>query len=377
MAESAQETQRWVGYPSPKEGPNVPFVRADDKNPAFRGWLLVVVGWLVSKIGFIQSPLWNNAKMNALRNIRELDEYYERYDTERSSDDLDIKSDPVIPEESAGRYPVAESLLPLIRRDISPPGDYSVAFTDSNAEEILEAAKASTLRYQQGNPLSILDGVPTGIKDDSDVFPLALIPFALGSDGGGSIRIPSSFCGIYGLKPSHARVEDTGSTVTVNGPLASTMADLEVAYRVLAKPNPSDPIAALFTPPKPLQNPRPKVIGIYKDWFDRAEPSVHALCTKFVEHCEQTLGYTVIPITIPYCPEGQLAHAMTILAEMAARAKTRPILALKLVTRCQSFKTKYFLQWAHTHQLVTIFSLNNSATYSCSIYLFSSKSTPV
>lgn len=34
----------------------------------------------VSKIGFIQSPLWNNAKMNALRNIRELDEYYERYD---------------------------------------------------------------------------------------------------------------------------------------------------------------------------------------------------------------------------------------------------------------------------------------------------------
>ncbi|KAB8304230.1 hypothetical protein EYC80_003648 [Monilinia laxa] len=432
MAESAQETQRWVGYPSPKEGPDVPFVRADDKNPAFRGWLLVVAGWLVSKIGFIQSPLWSNAKMNALRNIRELDEYYERYDptviplandspTTKSSDDLDIKSDPVIPEESAGRYrsvaeyhalyrtgkltplAVAKSLLPLIRRDTSPPGAYSVAFTDSNAEEILEAAKASTLRYQQGNPLSILDGVPTGIKDDSDVvgyrshqgrkrndsmffaaekstwiveqwersgalimgklnmhelgadttnnnpnwgtpknphndyyYPggssggpayavsSGLIPFALGSDGGGSIRIPSSFCGIYGLKPSHARVEDTGSTVTVNGPLASTMADLEVAYRVLAKPNPSDPIAALFTPPEALRNSRPKVIGIYKDWFDRAEPSVHALCTKFVEYCEHNLGYTVIPITIPYCPEGQLAHTMTILAEMAARAKTRP-----------------------------------------------------
>lgn len=46
MVETNQEPRKWVGYPSPKEGPNVPFIRTDDKNPAFRGWLLVVVGWL-------------------------------------------------------------------------------------------------------------------------------------------------------------------------------------------------------------------------------------------------------------------------------------------------------------------------------------------
>lgn len=34
----------------------------------------------VSKIGFIQAPLWNNAKMNGLRNIKGLDGYYARYD---------------------------------------------------------------------------------------------------------------------------------------------------------------------------------------------------------------------------------------------------------------------------------------------------------
>ncbi|KAF7911336.1 uncharacterized protein EAF01_002843 [Botrytis porri] len=430
-----QEVRKWVGYPSPKEGPSIPFIRTDDKNPAFRGWLLVVVGWIVSKIGFIQGPLWNNAKMNALRDIKGLDEYFERWDptviplaidspSDAALDDSDIKSVPVIPGDSAERYrsvaeyhtlyrtgkltplAVAESLLPLIRRDINPPGAYSVAFTESNVEEILEAAKASTLRYQQGNPLSILDGVPTGIKDDSDVagyrshggrkkndslfiaakestwivqqwqnsgalimgklnmhelgsdttnnnpnwgtpknphnyhyYPggssggpayavsSGLIPFALGSDGGGSIRIPSSFCGLYGLKPSHSRVENTGSTVTVNGPLASTMADLEVAYRIMAKPNPSDPVAALFSPPESRRTARPKVIGIYKDWFDRAEPSVHDLCTKFVDHCEKSLGYTVVPITIPYCPEGQLAHAMTILTNMALRAKKFPFSA--------------------------------------------------
>ncbi|RAL61791.1 hypothetical protein DID88_002854 [Monilinia fructigena] len=373
MAESAQEIQRWVGYPSPKEGPDVPFVRADDKNPAFRGWLFSVS----LKLDSSNRPYGTNVKMNALRNIRELDEYHERYDsflsqtihrTTKSSDDLDIKSDPVIPEESAGRYrsvaeyhalyrtgkltplAVAESLLPLIRRDTSPPGAYSVAFTDSDAEEILEAAKASTLRYQQGNPLRYRShrgrkrndsmsgalimgklnmhelgadttnnntnwGTPKNPHNDyyypggssggpAYAVSSGLIPFALGSDGGGSIRIPSSFCGIYGLKPSHARVEDTGSTVTVNGPLASTMADLEVAYRILAKPNPSDPIASLFTPPEALRNPRPKVIGIYKD------------CIILVIRLFQSQFLTALKVNLP--------TPMTILAELAARAKTRP-----------------------------------------------------
>jgi hypothetical protein len=49
---------------------------------------------------------------------------------------------------------VVESLLPLIRRDIDKPSIHSVAFIDCHHEAIIEAAKASTLRYKAGKPLS-------------------------------------------------------------------------------------------------------------------------------------------------------------------------------------------------------------------------------
>ncbi len=335
------------------------------------------------------------------------------------SKNFDSESFPILPDHLPGRYrsvseyhamylsgqltplAVAESLLPLIRRDINPTPRHSIAFIDSHVEEVLAAAKASTLRYKKGTPLSIFDGVPTAIKDDSDVkgyrttdgckrnddvikvaekssWPVqkweeagaviigkanmhelgagttnnnpnwgtprnphndsfytggssggpayavssGLVPIAYASDGGGSIRIPSSYCGLYGLKPSHGRLEDTESTVTVTGPIAATMSDLEIGYRIAAVPDPSDPICSLFAPPKSSSQPYPKVLGIYKEWFDRAGPSVLTLCNNLVSYCKDKLGYQVVDITIPYLPEGQLAESLTILTEMAVRARS-------------------------------------------------------
>ena len=64
---------------------------------------------------------------------------------------------------------VAKVILPLIRRDISPPGEHSIAWWDSQVDLILAAAGASTLRYKNKRPIGILDGVPTGVKDEYDV----------------------------------------------------------------------------------------------------------------------------------------------------------------------------------------------------------------
>ena len=64
---------------------------------------------------------------------------------------------------------VAKAILPLIRRDISPPAEHSIAWFDTQIDLVLAAAEASTLRYKNKRPFGILDGVPTGIKDEYDI----------------------------------------------------------------------------------------------------------------------------------------------------------------------------------------------------------------
>lgn len=62
---------------------------------------------------------------------------------------------------------VAETILSLVAK----PGRYEDAWADSHNSDhlVLEAAKASTERYAAGKPLGIMDGVPIGVKDDTDV----------------------------------------------------------------------------------------------------------------------------------------------------------------------------------------------------------------
>lgn len=76
-----------------------------------------------------------------------------------------------------------------------------------------------------------------------------LVPIALGSDTNGSIRVPASLCGTFGLKPTFGRVSRAGTVLFVTsldhvGPLTRTAADLAVAHDVLACHDPHDPVSS-------------------------------------------------------------------------------------------------------------------------------------
>jgi amidase len=78
------------------------------------------------------------------------------------------------------------------------------------------------------------------------VVALGEVPMALGGDQGGSIRIPASFCGIYGLKPTHGLVPYTGImpielTLDHTGPMTATVEDNALLLEVLAGPDGLDP----------------------------------------------------------------------------------------------------------------------------------------
>lgn len=101
-----------------------------------------------------------------------------------------------------------------------------------------------------------------------------LCPLATGGDGGGSIRIPASFCGIYGIKPTQGRVSGYSglnvaampNTFTQPGPLSRTVRDSALLLQVLSGHDPMDPTSLRVTPPNFLAAVDKEIKGLRIAW---------------------------------------------------------------------------------------------------------------
>ncbi|WOK94443.1 fatty acid amide hydrolase [Canna indica] len=151
---------------------------------------------------------------------------------------------------------------------------------------------------------------------------------AVGTDGGGSVRIPSSLCGIVGLKTTYARTDMTGSlcdcgTVEVVSPLAATVEDAILIYAAMAGPSQADRINLS---PSPLCLPNLSStnnlnilqsikLGKYTEWFnDVSNNEISTKCEDVVNRL-MDFGCQILEIILPELEEMRTAHLVSIGSE--------------------------------------------------------------
>jgi Asp-tRNA(Asn)/Glu-tRNA(Gln) amidotransferase A subunit family amidase len=146
----------------------------------------------------------------------------------------------------------------------------------TNCPEFLMAYETANLLHgRTSNPWD-LERSPGGSSGgESAAIAAGLSAGGLGSDSGGSVRVPAHFTGICSLKPTPGRIPGRGhlppcigpfSILGAIGPLARTMADVQLMFRVLAGQDPADPAS----PPVALRDPsldclRGHTIGVFAD----------------------------------------------------------------------------------------------------------------
>jgi amidase len=131
----------------------------------------------------------------------------------------------------------------------------------SNTPELLMAWETDNLLYGRTNSPWDLERTPGGSSGgEAAAIAAGMSAGGVGSDGGGSIRVPAHFSGICGLKPTPGRIPATGhfpasagpfALIGVVGPMARTVADVKALFQVMQGPDDGDTCAA----PVPLRWP--------------------------------------------------------------------------------------------------------------------------
>ncbi|MCL4524327.1 MAG: amidase [Acidobacteria bacterium] len=151
--------------------------------------------------------------------------------------------------------------------------------------------------------------IPGGSSGGSAAALAAGMCFAsVGTDTGGSIRIPASLCGIVGLKPTYGRVSVHGTvalspTLDHVGPLARTVADTAIVLRAIAGRDPLDATTLALPPPRLPENlkklPKRIRLGLPRDYyFDCLDDEVRSAVLQAVKHFEQR-GADIVEVALP------------------------------------------------------------------------------
>ena len=136
-----------------------------------------------------------------------------------------------------------------------------------------------------------------------------IVPFALGSETGGSVRQPAAFCGIVGTKPTYGRVSRYGlvafaSSLDQIGTFAKTVAEAAQVLEVISGYDPLDSTTAAMNVPSlqaaARQDVRGLTIGVPKEYFPaELDPAIAALCRQSLDRLAN-YGANVREISLPH-----------------------------------------------------------------------------
>jgi aspartyl-tRNA(Asn)/glutamyl-tRNA(Gln) amidotransferase subunit A len=246
-------------------------------------------------------------------------------------------------------------------------GEYAYDFTGENVHDGPSRNPHDTTRMSGGSSGGSGSAVGGG-----------LVPIALGSDTNGSIRVPSSFCGIFGLKPTYGRLSRARSFPFVAsldhlGPFARSVTDLALAYDAMQGPDPDDaPCTARgLEPTLPLlANPVSDLrIAIAGGHFQK---NVFPEAVEAVSRVAKALGATKV-VEVPEAARARAAAYVITTTEGAAlhldRLRKRPndfdpavrdrliagaMVPAALVDRAQKFRRWYRAQLAEIFKSVDV-----------------------
>ncbi len=178
----------------------------------------------------------------------------------------------------------------------------------ANMDEMAMGTSTETSYYGATKNPHDLERVPGGSSGGpAAAVASGMVPYALGSDTGGSIRQPASLCGVVGMKPSYGAVSRRGlmamaSSLDTIGPFTNSVEDAEIVFNEIAQ---YDPMDATFVPIEKRteyqdKNKNNKVIGVPRSFLE-----IDGIQKEVLENFNQSLekmknaGYTIIDINLP------------------------------------------------------------------------------
>ena len=154
-----------------------------------------------------------------------------------------------------------------------------------------------------------------------------LAPIALGTDTGGSIRQPASFCGVTGIKPSYGRVSRYGSMAMTSsldqiGPITNSVKDTAYILQTMAGVDAKDATSHKIKPDDYLeamnQDSKKLIIGIPKEYFsDDIQDEIKSTLENKIEQLKQH-GFQIKEVSLPYTDYALAAYYLLMPAEVSS-----------------------------------------------------------